>query len=207
MAHPAGKSLDLAERFLALLALLCVAPALILVGIVTWILSRRSPLIAHARVGQLGRPIHVLKLRTMWQPGARPVMRHWLIEEVGGEPAPKLKRSRDPRVSSRFAAFCRRYSIDELPQLWHVVKGEMALVGPRPMTMGELKQHYGPDAQEVLRMKPGLTGLWQVNGRSRLTYRERRVLDLYLVRNLSWRLYVNVLAATVPSVLSGKDAY
>jgi lipopolysaccharide/colanic/teichoic acid biosynthesis glycosyltransferase len=198
--------LERVERFLALLALATVAPVLLVVGTITWALSRRSPLIAHARVGRHGRPIHVWKLRTMWTPDQRSARSIRLIEEVQGEPVPESKHRGDPRVSSRFAAFCRKYSIDELPQLWQVVTGDMALVGPRPMTSGELARHYGEDAQEVLRMKPGVTGLWQVYGRSRLTYHQRRALDLYLVRNLSWRLYLTVLAATVPSVLSGKDA-
>jgi lipopolysaccharide/colanic/teichoic acid biosynthesis glycosyltransferase len=120
---------------------------------------------------------------------------------------PEIKVSADPRVTSAFAAFCRKYSVDEMPQLWHVVRGDLALVGPRPLTAEEIAEHYGSEAGEVLRVKPGLTGLWQVRGRSNLTYPERRRLDLFLVRNWSFRLYADILLATIPSVLSGKGAW
>ena len=110
-------------------------------------------------------------------------------------------------MSNRFASFCRRHSIDELPQLWHVVTGEMSLVGPRPMTRVELRRYYGDDAEEILRVKPGLAGLWQVSGRNRLSYAERRRLDLQLVRERSPRVYFSVLLRTIPEVLHGENAW
>ncbi len=197
----------LGERLLALLLLCAVAPVLLIAGFVISFLSRRSPLIAHARVGQHGAEIWVFKLRTMWGSGTpRRTGGGWLIERLKGEPVPEFKRTKDPRVTSRFAALCRRYSIDELPQLWHVVRGELSLVGPRPMTIEELAAHYGRAAAEVLRLKPGLTGLWQIRGRSALNYRQRRRLDLFLVRHWSFRLYAGILLATIPRVVSGRDA-
>ncbi len=120
---------------------------------------------------------------------------------------PGSKASRDARVNSRFAAFCRRYSLDELPQLYHVARGEMSLVGPRPITLVELEDHYGACAEEVLSLRPGLTGLWQVMGRSRLTYARRKRLDLLLVRRASASLYFRILLRSIPCVLSGRDAY
>ncbi len=121
-------------------------------------------------------------------------------------PGPESKGFGDPRVTSRFARFCRRFSIDELPQLINVLRGEMSLVAPRPLTRTELIQHYGFDAAEVLRVKPGITGLWQVAGRNRLTYAERRELDLFLVRNNgSLKLYFTILLRTIPAVLKGQD--
>ncbi len=83
----------------------------------------------------------------------------------------------------------------------------MSLVAPRPLTNRELDQHYGEDAAEILSLKPGITGMWQVAGRSRLTYRERRELDLFLVRNRSLRLYFTILMRTIPAVLTGKDGW
>ena len=130
----------------------------------------------------------------------------WLVERLRGGTIPEIKRPDDPRVSSRFAAFCRRYSIDELPQLCHVVRGDLSLVGPRPMTQEELLTHYGLAAREVLRVKPGLTGLWQIRGRSSLNYRQRRRFDLFLVRKWSIRMYLGILLATIPRVLTGRDA-
>ena len=195
------------ERLLAAILLCAALPALILAAGIVALLSRRCPLIAHARVGKCGKEIWVLKLRTMWgaeAPRRRP--RNWLVERLSGGPVPDVKRSGDPRVTSRFAALCRRYSIDELPQLWQVAGGELSLVGPRPMTREELATHYGRAAREVLLVRPGLTGLWQIRGRSSLSYRQRRRLDLFLVRHWSVRLYLEILLATVPRVLSGRDA-
>jgi lipopolysaccharide/colanic/teichoic acid biosynthesis glycosyltransferase len=197
-----------AERIFALILLLALLPGLALAALAVVVLSRRCPLIAHARVGRGGRQIWVLKLRTMWGDGI-PIHRRraLFIERLEGAPPPEIKRSDDPRVTSLFAAACRKFSIDELPQLWHVVRGELSLVGPRPMTFEELAEHYGHAGAEVLQLKPGLTGLWQVRGRSSLNYRQRRRLDLFLVRRWSLRLYLAILLATVPRVLLGKDAW
>jgi lipopolysaccharide/colanic/teichoic acid biosynthesis glycosyltransferase len=113
----------------------------------------------------------------------------------------------DQRVCSRFARFCRRHSIDELPQLLHVVRGEMSLVGPRPITDTEWELHYRPHAAEVLDVKPGLSGLWQIGGRSRLTYAQRRELDLALARNRSLKLYFQILLWTLPEIWTGRNAW
>ena len=206
--QPAGwDAVMIVERVFALLALVALLPVLLVAAAVVVLLSRRSPLVAHARVGRHGKEIRVLKLRTMWSVGtARPSPAPYFVEYLRREPVPEVKKN-DPRVTSAFAAFCRKYSIDELPQLWHVVRGELALVGPRPLTADELIEHYGAAAREVLRVKPGLTGLWQVRGRSGLTYPQRRRMDLFLVRNWSFRLYVGILLATISSVLTGRDAW
>ena len=95
----------------------------------------------------------------------------------------------------------------ELPQLLHVVSGTMALVGPRPLTRREFELHYGKDSAEILTARPGLTGLWQVMGRSRLTYRQRRRLDLFLVRHPSVSLRARILLRTIPQVFEGKNAW
>jgi exopolysaccharide production protein ExoY len=199
------KALGWGERFGAILLLAALSPVLCVTGILVFALSRRSPLVAHQRVGQYGRLFRTLKFRTMWPTAAPP--QSWLVEEIVEEPGPEIKGSADPRVTSRFARFCRRSSIDELPQLVHVVRGEMSLVGPRPLTRDELRKHYGPDAPEVLSVKPGITGLWQVLGRSRLTYPQRRRLDLFLVRKRSLRLYLAILGRTLPEVLTGRNAW
>jgi lipopolysaccharide/colanic/teichoic acid biosynthesis glycosyltransferase len=194
------------ERIVAGTLLIMLMPAFFIAALITSVLSRRSPLIAHCRVGQGGRPIRVLKLRTMWDgvPRWSPGLIECLPVEVNNI---VLKTTEDPRVKSRFAAFCRRYSIDELPQLWHVFRGEMALIGPRPLTSHEIEIHYGTDAVELLAKKPGLSGLWQVRGRSRLNYRQRRRLDLFMLRKWSVRLYLTILIRTVPKALLGTDAW
>lgn len=130
-----------------------------------------------------------------------------LVEHIVDESGPAEKGERDCRISSGFARFCRRHSIDELPQLLHVVCGDMSLVGPRPITASEWKLYYRAEAAEVLGMKPGLSGLWQTMGRSRLNYEQRRNLDLALVRNRSLKLYFRVLLWTLPEIWTGRNAW
>jgi lipopolysaccharide/colanic/teichoic acid biosynthesis glycosyltransferase len=199
------QALGVCERLAALGLLVLMLPVMLVASVTLWILSGRTPLIAHRRVGWQGSTLWMLKLRTMWRAGP-PASADW-IERIDDEQGPALKRVRDPRVSSRFARFCRRHSIDELPQLWHVVNGEMSLVGPRPMTALELQRHYGADAEEILRVKPGLAGLWQVSGRNRLTYAERRRLDLQLVRERNLSMYFGILLRTVPEVLGSGNSW
>ena len=149
----------------------------------------------------------MLKLRTMW-PASRPPERErgW-IEHVIGELEESQKIPGDGRVTSRFAAFCRRHSIDELPQFWHVFRGEMSLVGPRPLTQSEISRHYGVHAEELLSRKPGLTGLWQVSGRSTIPFPERAALDLQLVRTLTPAIYLKILLRTIPALIHGRGAW
>ena len=185
----------------AALALIAAPIILVSSGIII-VLSRRSPFVAHLRIGNNG-PFWMWKLRTMWDSG---VGRWSFVERISDSPVPENKNAPDPRVTSRFAALCRKYSIDELPQLFHVATGQMSLVGPRPMTREELMRYYGADAAEVLMLRAGVTGLWQVSGRNKLTYKQRRELDLQLVREYSIRLYVAILLRTIPKVLTGTDA-
>ncbi len=142
----------------------------------------------------------------MWKgdSGKRSLLVHRLSATEAPFTAPPEK---DARVTSRFSAFCRRYSVDELPQLWQVVLGDMALVGPRPLTRQELDTYYGPDAPRIVAARPGLSGLWQISGRSRLSYAQRRRLDLFLVQKWSVSLYLRILLVTLPRVLAGKDAW
>jgi exopolysaccharide production protein ExoY len=186
--------------------LLLALPILFLASVVIVVISRRSPFVAHQRVGYAGRLIWVLKLRTMWKGDVAD--RSIFIHRLSPVEAPLLTpQSKAARVTNRFAAFCRRYSVDELPQLWHVVVGEMALVGPRPLTQQELDAYYGADAVRIVAVRPGLSGLWQISGRSRLSYSQRRELDLFLVEEWSLSLYFRILFATLPRVLTGKDAW
>ncbi|HLY16867.1 MAG TPA: sugar transferase [Bryobacteraceae bacterium] len=200
------RALDAAERVAAAGGLLFLSPFLLTVGVATAVLSRNSPLIAHRRLGAGGNPFWVLKFRTMWSRGARPRWRPGLIEHIEDETGPHEKCARDARISSRFARFCRRHSIDELPQLLHVVRGEMSLVGPRPITASEWRLHY-QHASDVLDVKPGLSGLWQIMGRNRLSYEQRRELDLALARNHSLKLYFQILLWTLPEIWNGRNAW
>lgn len=193
------------ERFLAGIALVCVAPLLLLVLAVVRLLSGRAPLVAHLRVGQFSRQLWVLKVRTMWTgPGESTAT---FVERLHDTKVPALKAGQDPRVTSRFAAFCRRHSLDELPQLWHVAAGTMRFVGPRPMTQAELDEHYATAQAEVLSVPPGLTGLWQVMGRNRLTYAQRRRLDVFLARHHGAGLNARVLLRTIGELVRPRHAW
>jgi len=196
--------LGFAERAAALALFALALPVILGSAAIIRLVSGRSPWIAHRRVGWQGSVLWMLKLRTMWSGETHPT--GW-VEYIDDATGPGRKRAGDPRVTGRFARFCRRHSIDELPQLWHVVSGEMSLVGPRPVTLAELRSYYGNDAAEILEVKPGLAGLWQVSGRNRLTYAERRRLDLTFVRERSIRMYFAILLRTVPEVFGGENTW
>ncbi len=196
------------ERLTSAVVLAGVSPILAASAIAISCLSGRTPFIAHKRVGWRGATLWMLKLRTMWgRDTSAPRRRSFWVEFIEDDSGPAEKRSEDPRVPNRFARFCRRHSIDELPQLWHVVKGEMALVGPRPVTHSELRTHYSTESRTILEVKPGIAGLWQVSGRNRLSYSERRELDLEFVRRRSLRMYFQILWRTFPEVLSGSNSW
>ncbi len=195
----------LVEPWIAALALAVLAPAMVIVAAMIALLARRTPLVRHWRMGWRGTDLPVLKFRTMWEPRQK-WGRLFAIEDVSNA-IPVTKNGEDDRITSRFAKWCRKHSVDELPQLYHVVRGEMSFVGPRPITRGELEEHYGPHANTVLSLRPGLTGLWQLMGRSRLSYSKRKRLDLRLVRCASPGLYFRIFFRSVPRVLRGHDAH
>lgn len=195
------------EQVFASMMLVASLPLLIVVCLLTIILSRQGPLVAHRRIGRNGQIVWVVKVRTMWGGSRRRESDFRLIEYLNSTVVPDCKCRFDPRITSHFAVFCRKYSIDELPQLWLVARGEMSIVGPRPMTEEELIKHYGSNMAPALQVKPGLTGLWQVRGRNRLNYRQRRRLDMFMLKKWSLKLYLAILIASVPNVLTGRDAW
>jgi lipopolysaccharide/colanic/teichoic acid biosynthesis glycosyltransferase len=199
------KAVGVCERTAAALLLAAASPLLAGAAIATAALSGRAPFILHRRVGHLGAPLWMLKLRTMWNDGGD--RRGGWVERIEDEHGPAGKRPGDARVTSCLAAFLRRHSIDELPQLWHVVTGEMALIGPRPLTQREIREHYAGVAAELLSVRPGIAGLWQTSGRNRLTYAERRRLDLEFVRRRSLAMYVRIVARSVVEIWSGANTW
>jgi lipopolysaccharide/colanic/teichoic acid biosynthesis glycosyltransferase/O-antigen ligase len=201
-----SRALEVTDRALGVTLAVASLPVIVTAAAVTVLLSKRSPFVAHLRVGQHGQTFWMWKLRTMW-PRHAPIDSELIwLEQIEADPVQDEKLENDPRVTSRFASFCRRHSIDELPQLIHVIRGEMSLVGPRPVTKTELARHYGATAEQVLTVKPGLTGYWQTQGRSRLSYTERVDRDLALIKDLSLRVYCRVLLTTIPAVLNGRNA-
>jgi lipopolysaccharide/colanic/teichoic acid biosynthesis glycosyltransferase len=193
------------ETLLAAVGLAAAAPVLLATLAIVWVRSKQPPLVAHKRVGLFGRDLWVLKIRTMWPANGGP-WSHGFIERISTSHVPLSKLEPDSRVTSTFAAFLRQHSIDEWPQLWQVCTGELALIGPRPVTHREFAQHYGASSVRLLWSKPGLVGLWEVRGRNRFTYRQRRRLDFFLIDNWSVRMYVYILFAALGAVISGENA-
>lgn len=165
-----------------------------------------SVIYRHRRVGRGGQIFFCLKFRTMI-PNADHVLRDMLESnpELQAEWMRDHKLRDDPRVTP-VGRFLRRTSLDELPQLLNVLRGEMSLVGPRPVVREELLR-YGRNVATYLAAKPGITGLWQVTGRNNTDYRRRVVLDAYYVRNQSLMLDLFILLKTTGVVLGGKGAY
>lgn len=157
------------------------------------------------RLGRHGRLIEVLKFRTMHD-GSHHHLEELLTadEERRLEYTINRKLKHDPR-RTRFGAFLRRYSLDELPQLWNVLVGEMGLIGPRPYMPHELDGR--PEAVTILSVRPGITGLWQVNGRSDRTFEERVALEVDYVRRQGFRLDLSIVLRTFGAVISGRGAY
>jgi exopolysaccharide production protein ExoY len=198
---------EMAERVAGGVLMTVASPVIIASALVVSLLSRRAPFVAHLRVGRGNKPFWMLKLRTMWDRDAAYLRGEGWVEHIEAEPDDGHKDPSDPRVTSRFAAFCRRHSIDEFPQFWHVARGEMSLVGPRPLTRTEVMRYYGPHATELLSVKPGITGLWQVRGRSAIRFPERAALDLELVRTLTLGKYLRILVRTLPALIRGDGAW
>lgn len=166
-------------------------------------LSSPGPLLHRRRViGERGQPFDALKLRTMYVDGAEILARR---PDLQAELAQHGKLVDDPRVTP-LGRWLRRWSIDELPQLLNVLWGQMSLVGPRMITADE-RDHFGHWRDNLLTVKPGLTGLWQVSGRSQLGYEERVRLDMYYIRSYTIWQDFEILLRTIPAVLRGVGAY
>ncbi|MFH9083734.1 sugar transferase [Streptomyces sp. NPDC017673] len=190
------------DRAGAALLLLLFAPLMVLVGLLVVADSRGGAFYRQRRVGKDGREFTMYKFRTMvvGADGARAQLAH---RNEGAGPLFKLRR--DPRVT-RVGTVLRRYSLDELPQLFNVLTGSMSLVGPRPPLPEECAA-YDPDIRRRLLVKPGLTGLWQISGRSDLSWEEAVRLDLRYVEDWSLALDTVILWKTLRAVLYGQGAY
>jgi Undecaprenyl-phosphate galactose phosphotransferase WbaP len=191
----------------ALLLTTVALPFAALIAAAIWLESRRGPILfAHERIGRGNRRFRLWKFRTMVVNADEVLTRH-LAEnpEAAAEWQANHKLRTDPRVT-RIGRLLRRTSLDELPQVWNVLRGDMSLAGPRPVTDAEMS-HYGPAWPLYTLAMPGLTGLWQVSGRNDTTYRRRVELDSAYVRNWSLKLDFVLLLKTVRVVLRGKGAY
>ena len=197
-------------RFFDITVILLASPYIFLFFLVISILiildSRGGALYSQTRIGKGGRKFKALKFRTMIL-NADQKLQQYLEEspELKAEWLATHKLKRDPRVT-RVGAILRKLSLDELPQFWNILVGEMSLIGPRPIVDAEIER-YGKCFELYIQARPGLTGLWQVSGRSDTSYKRRVELDEYYLLNRSIKLDLLILVKTVFVVLGRKGAY
>jgi exopolysaccharide biosynthesis polyprenyl glycosylphosphotransferase len=191
------------DRTAAMVGLILISPLLLAIAVAVRVTSPGPAIFRQERVGKGGSTFTMYKFRSMRE-DAEQVLEA-VAEKNKHDGGPMFKAPEDPRVT-KVGAFIRRFSLDELPQLWNVVKGDMALVGPRPPLPREVSQ-YDDIAHRRLLVRPGLTGLWQVSGRSDLTWEESVRLDLYYIDNWSVVSDIAILGRTGSAVVNGKGAY
>ncbi|HEX3539460.1 MAG TPA: sugar transferase [Acidimicrobiales bacterium] len=183
-------------------ALIVMTPLLVLIALMIKLTSPGPLLFRQVRLGRDGHLFTLLKFRTMVADADRQLVD---LRDKNDAPGPLFKMRDDPRVT-RVGRYLRRFSLDELPQLWNVLRGEMTLVGPRPAIPEEVIG-WMPELHQRLRVKPGITGMWQVYGRSDASFGEYCRLDLYYVDNWSLLVDLTILCKTIPAVLFRRGAY
>lgn len=186
----------------AMIALILLSPIFLGVAIAVKLDSKGAVFFGHKRLGKNGNFIKVYKFRTMYE-NSKELFERFTPEQKR-EFEINFKLDDDPRIT-KVGNFLRKSSLDELPQLVNIIKGNMAVVGPRPIVEKELEK-YGEFAGKLLSVKPGLTGNWQANGRSDTTYDERVQMDMDYIDKRSFGLDIKIIFQTVFSVLKGKGA-
>ena len=205
-----AKNNDFLERvldyFLVIISLPFVLPVLLIVAIIIRLDSRGPALFLQDRAGKNGKNFKMYKFRTMRADADEELHKQQVAAYANGvlDPDAGYKIQKDPRIT-RVGHFLRSTSIDELPQLFNILRGEMSLVGPRPVPLYEAEEYDWWQAERLM-VLPGITGLWQVSGRSEVTFEEQSRLDIRYVRNHSVWLNIKLLLLTIPAVLSGKGA-
>ncbi len=189
----------------ALIALTVLSPLFVIIGLLIWLQDRGPAFYSHVRIGRYGRTFRCLKFRSMVNNGDAVLKRHFEKHPEAAEEWSKVhKLSKDPRVTL-LGRFLRKSSLDEIPQFWNVLVGDMSLVGPRPITRIELDR-YAKERRYYLLVRPGITGLWQVTGRSDSSYENRIKLDREYLENWSYVRELWILMKTVPAVLAARGA-
>lgn len=195
------------DIFFSSIILMLGMPILLLIALFIRCSSRGKAIYYQTRVGRGGVPFHCYKFRTMYNDAdAR------LKEILESDPNRRRewdtthKLKDDPRVTP-IGAFLRRTSLDEMPQFWNVLKGDLSVVGPRPVVKEEIDKHFRHKADKIFSIRPGLTGIWQVSGRSDTSYATRIALDEQYLETRSFWLDLKLIALTIPSMIFRKGAY
>jgi exopolysaccharide production protein ExoY len=201
-----GVAKRLLDVTIAATALLFLTPVMMMLAFAIWRHDRSAPWFSHTRIGCRGERFQVFKFRSMVANSADALAEVLRTDaEAAREWAATQKLRRDPRITP-IGHILRVSSLDELPQLFNVLMGQMSIVGPRPIVADEVER-YGADFDVYKSCRPGLTGLWQVSGRSDCAYTDRVQYDVDYVQNWSLFLDVLIIAKTVPAVLGRKGSY
>ena len=194
------------DIFISIFLVISLSPLILIIFLILKSTNKGSSIYIHPRIGFGGEVINIYKFRTML-PKSDFILKQYLSEN-DKEKINWLKKQKllnDPRVTG-FGKFLRKFSLDELPQIINVVKGEMSFVGPRPIVDEEINK-YKESFSLYKSIKPGITGLWQVSGRNDLTYSRRVELDMYYIKNISFSLDLYIFLKTIPAVIFKKGAY
>lgn len=191
----------------SLLALVLCAPLFLIIALAVRFSSPGKVIYYQKRIGRGGKPFHCYKFRTMY-----PDADKRLIELLESDPSLKAewkktcKLKNDPRVTP-IGSFLRKTSLDEFPQFMNVLKGDLSVVGPRPVVQVEVMEHLGPKAAKILSIRPGLTGLWQISGRNDISYEKRIQLDEHYIDHHSLLLDIKLIIKTIPAMIFSRGAY
>ncbi len=185
--------------------MILLSPVFLVLAIAVKCTSRGPVFYRHKRVGKNFKPIYLPKFRSMEKNADK--LENILSPEEYRKYLEEYKLDHDPRIT-KFGKFLRKTSLDELPNIWSIFKGDLSVVGPRPVMEEEARSKYGADAEKLLSVKPGMIGWWAVNGRSNATYGsgERQKLELYYVENRSFGLDVKIFFKTILKVIKRDGA-
>lgn len=190
------------DVLLSSIALVVLSPVFAIIALAIKLESKGSVFFKHTRIGKDGKIIKIYKFRSMVE-NAEDLIQKFTPEQMK-EYKENYKLTDDPRIT-KVGKFLRKTSLDELPQLINIIKGELSIIGPRPVVQEELEK-YGPDAKKFLSVTPGLTGYWAANGRSCTTYEERMEMELFYVDNLSFKMDMKIFFKTIEAVIKREGA-
>lgn len=190
------------DIILSAAATVVLFPLILIIGLLIKLDSKGPILFMHERIGKNGKPIRLYKFRSMYV-NAEAMIADFTPEQKA-EWEENFKLHNDPRIT-RIGHFLRKSSLDELPQLFNILKGELSVVGPRPIVLKELEK-YGDNKEKFLSVTPGLTGYWQAYARSDCSYEKRMEMELYYIENANLFWDIKIIFATVGAVLRGRGA-
>ena len=187
---------------ISLFSIIALMPMFITIAILIKLESKGKVFFKHTRIGKDGKVIKIYKFRTMVE-NAEDLIKRFTPEQMK-ESKENYKLTNDPRIT-KIGKFLRKTSLDELPQLFNILKGDLSLIGPRPVVEDELKK-YGTNTNKFLSVTPGLTGFWAANGRSCTSYEQRMQMELFYIDNFSFKMDVKVFFKTISAVLKREGA-